>query len=87
MSHLYLAIKNCLFVREKKAMHCAKRPRQWYRDRLNEGAKISKTYAMEVFEEFLEDEKAKLVLKDYYPKHNRLTFHIYVFPSNYGPIF
>jgi hypothetical protein len=37
MTHLYLAIENCLFVREKKALHCSKRQRQWYRDRPNGG--------------------------------------------------
>ena len=42
----------------------------------NENAKISKTYAMEGFERFLDDEKAELVLQDYYyPKH-WLTFHM-----------
>ena len=75
MIHLYLAIKNCLFVREKKALHCSKRQRQWYRDRPSKGAKMSKTYAMEGFEEFWEDEKANLVLQDFYPKH-WLTFHM-----------
>ena len=79
MSHLYLAIKNCLFVREKKALHCSKRQRQWYRDRPNKGAKISKTYAIEGFEEFLDDEKAELVLQNYYPKH-WLTFHMCSYP-------
>jgi hypothetical protein len=75
MSHLYLAIKNCLFVREKKAQHCAKRQRQWYRDRPNKHARMSKTYAMEGFEQSLEDEQADLVLQDYFPKH-WLTFHM-----------
>ena len=84
MSHFYLAIKNCLYVREKKALHCSKRQRQLYRDRPNKGARISKTYAMEGFEKFLDDEKAELVLQDYYISKALVNFS-YVFSSHYGP--
>jgi hypothetical protein len=81
-SRLYLAIKNCLFPVEKKFLYLQKRRRQFYRERESKSKeKVSKAYLMEGFEEFIAEEKANLIVEDYFPKH-WLTFQMCSFPIN-----
>ena len=49
MSPLYLAIKNCLYSVEKKALYLQKRRRQFYREKDESTPKLTKTYLMDGF--------------------------------------
>ena len=77
MSPLYLAIKNCLFSVEKKALYLQKRRRQFYREKDDNTPKLTKTYLIDGFEEdFLAKEKfGSLVVEDFFSKH-WLCFHM-----------
>ena len=69
MSPLYLAIKNCLFTVEKKALYLQKRRRQFYREKDESTPKLTKTYLMDGFEQFLTKEKSGCLIEDFFPKH------------------
>ena len=64
MSPLYLAIKNCLFSVEKKALYLQKRRRQFYREKNESTPKLTKTYLMDGFEDFIVKEKAGSLIED-----------------------
>ena len=81
MSPLYRAIKNCLFVSEKKVLFMQKRRRQFYREKDPTVPKLTPTYLMERFEEFIEAEKTATIMDDFFPKH-WLTFHMCSLPIN-----
>ena len=75
MSPLYLAIKNCLYAVEKKALHFQKRRRQFYREKDDSTPKLTKTYLLDGFEEHLTKEKSGTLIEDFFPKH-WLCFHM-----------
>ena len=83
MSHLYRAIKNCLFSVEKKALYLQRRKRQFYRerDRNDKHLQLSKMYLMEGFEDFIREEKSTFIVQNYFPKH-WLSFHMCSSPIN-----
>jgi hypothetical protein len=90
-SHLYLAMKNCLFPVERKVVYLQRRKRQFYREvkaaeeegkgSSEEKPKLSKVYLLDGYEKWLEKEKAGIVMDDYFPKH-WLTFHMCSLPIN-----
>ena len=90
-SHLYLAMKNCLFPVERKVVYLQRRKRQFYREvkaaeeegkgSSEEKPKLSKVYLLDGYEKWLEREKAGIVMDDYFPKH-WLTFHMCSLPIN-----
>ena len=63
MSPLYLAIKNCLFSVEKKALYLQKRRRQFYREKNESTPKLTKTYLMDGF---IAKEKAGSQIEDFF---------------------
>jgi hypothetical protein len=69
MSHLYYAIKNNLFVREKKAAYFQRRTRQFNRERPDKCSKITKDYLVDGFDDFVEEAKLQLVIADFFPTH------------------
>jgi hypothetical protein len=69
MSPLCLAIKNCLFSVEKKALYLQKRRRQFYREKDASMPKLTKTYLMDGFEEYLTKAKSSTIIEDFFPKH------------------
>jgi len=81
MSPLYLAIKNCLFSVERKALYLQKRRRQFYREKDASTPKLTKVYLMDGFEEYLTKEKSGTLIEDFFPKH-WLCFHMCSFPIN-----